>query len=90
MYIFAAQKLLQTIKMKKFLHYFATLLLGCLALASCSTEGKNETVTVQTFNNAFVHVNDIEGGTAAYYGNIRYEVRINYTLLKNFQHHFGQ
>ncbi|MBO4943308.1 MAG: hypothetical protein J6C95_07745 [Muribaculaceae bacterium] len=65
--------------MKKFLHYFATLLLGCLALASCSTEGKNETVTVQTFNNAFVHVNDIEGGTAAYYGNIRYEVRINYT-----------
>lgn len=65
--------------MKKFLHYFAALLLGCLALASCSGEEKNETITVQSFTNAFVHVTDIKDGTAAYYGNIRYEVRINYT-----------
>lgn len=65
--------------MKKFLIYFAPLLIGLLAMSSCSSEEKQETVTVQGFNNAFAHVTSLSDGTAAFYGNIRYEVRINYT-----------
>jgi len=65
--------------MKKYLHYFASLFLCCMALTSCGNDDKVETITVQTLNNAFAHVTDIVDGTAAYYGNIRYEVRINYT-----------
>lgn len=76
---FCSSKLLQIIKMKKFLHYFATFLIGLLALTSCDTEEKNETITVQGFNNAFAHVTNLNDGSSAYYGNIRYEVRINYT-----------
>lgn len=66
-------------KMNKFLNYFSMLLLGMLAMTSCSTETENETVTVQGFNNTFAYVTSLTDGTAAYYGNIRYEVRINYT-----------
>ena len=76
---FALPKPKQIKKMKKYLNYLSSLLLGCLLFASCNTETNNETITEQTLINAFAYVTNIADGTSIYTGNIGYKVRINYT-----------
>ncbi len=65
--------------MKKYLHYLTSLLLACVLATSCEKTTSNETITEQTLTNCFAYVSDFADGPAAYYSNMGFKVRLNYT-----------
>lgn len=65
--------------MKKYLHYLTSLLLACVLATSCEKTTSNETITEQTLTNCFAYVSDFADGPAAYYTNMGFKVRLNYT-----------
>ena len=65
--------------MKKFFQ----ILFVCLGLSvlatSCGSSGEDETVYKQTIPNCFIYVEDFTSAAAAYYTNVSYEIKLNYT-----------
>lgn len=68
--------------MKKILKTLALCLAGiCLmTISSCNKNDDDEdTVTEQAFSNCFAFVEDIANGPSAYYDNIGFQIRLNYS-----------
>ena len=66
------------LKMKKFLRTLTALVVFCTMLSSCSSE-KDDVQTEQSINSCFEYVTDLSNGTEAYYENLGYAIRLNYT-----------
>lgn len=67
--------------MKKLLSLFAGVAMAFSMLTSCTSSDSNDLVVEQSISNFFAYVTDLTTGTDAYYPQISYTLRLNYTKL---------
>jgi len=65
--------------MKKFFQIFFVCLGLSLFISSCTSSSEDDTVYKQTIPGCFIYVEDLTSAASAYYTNVSYDIKLNYT-----------